>query len=163
MQMMNRAHAARIAHTAQDSLEDGRAAWAQPVLAIALACLLLLAGLMLASCGGQASNAKQITVSVTIDGTEGGKGTIYDGSVQIPEGGSVYDALLETGVDMKVKSSSAYVESIGGLAEKEQASTSGWIYRVNGEMAGVMCSEYKLNEGDKVSWTWYLDALNVKE
>ena len=130
--------------------------------------LTLVSGLVLGGCaagadaGGDASG-DTITVSLLVDGTEAGKGIIFDDKVQIPANSSVYDLLLASGLDMKARQSTTYVESLGGLAEKEQVMTSGWIYRVNGVKAGVLAGGYTLEDGDEVSWTWYLDALAVTE
>lgn len=47
-----------------------------------------------------------------------------------------------------------YVEGINHIFEKATTSTSGWVYLVNGKMAGVGCSEYKLKAGDYVEWRY---------
>ena len=45
-----------------------------------------------------------------------------------------------------------YVAAIGGLAEKEHGSQSGWMYSVNGSAPNVSCGKYVLKDGDTVSW-----------
>ena len=134
------------------------------------AALMLVAALALCACSGGdggsgGASGPQMTVHVTIDGTEGGKGIIYDGDVTIAEGESAYTATLATEVDMVSGSSlgmGAYVSSIAGLSEKDPQPTSGWIYSVNGEHASVSCDGYTLADGDVVEWVWHIDAVSAQ-
>lgn len=48
--------------------------------------------------------------------------------------------------------SSAYIDGISGVFERDCGELSGWTYRVNGETPGVGCGEYSLREGDNVEW-----------
>ena len=137
---------------------------AAPLIAIVSA--LALAFALAAGCsqgeGGGAPAAETITVTCTIDGTEGGHGLIYDGTLELEQGSNVYDALLATEVDLSVKSSmgmGTYVAGIDGLMEKEQSNDSGWLYSINGEVASVGCDSYTLADGDAITWEWKLDAL----
>lgn len=50
--------------------------------------------------------------------------------------------------------SGCYVKGIGYLYEKKAGSMSGWIYQVNGKSPNVSASQYKLQEGDVVSWIY---------
>lgn len=99
----------------------------------------------------EAENATAIAVS--------DDGIIFDGTVQVPVGATVDDALMATGVDVGTTSSSmgAYVSSIGGLAEKDAGETSGWTYYVNDESAAVASSESVLQDGDSVEWRYVLE------
>lgn len=135
---------------------------------------LALASVLVAGCsqgaaegdsGAGAAPAGDGTISVTctIDGTEGGHGVIYDGALSLPEGSNVYDALLATGVDLSVKASmgmGTYIEGIDGLMEKEQSPNSGWLFSVNGTISSVGCDSYFLEDGDAVEWVWKVDALS---
>ena len=47
-----------------------------------------------------------------------------------------------------------YVEGINHIFEKSCKGTSGWVYLVNGKMANVSCSSYKLKPGDYVEWRY---------
>lgn len=110
--------------------------------------------------GGAASQGEQsaerlITVSVTVDGSAAGAGS-SSARVSVVPGASAYDALMACGVSVNAQSSAygMYVSAIGGLAEKEHGSMSGWIYTVNGSEPSVSCSSYTLNDGDTVVWRY---------
>ncbi len=47
-----------------------------------------------------------------------------------------------------------YVEGINHIFEKACKGTSGWVYLVNGKMAGTTCSNYILKPGDYVEWRY---------
>ena len=49
---------------------------------------------------------------------------------------------------------SIYIEGIGNLYEFDAGFLSGWIYRVNGEILSVGCSQYKLKNGDKIEFLY---------
>jgi len=49
---------------------------------------------------------------------------------------------------------SVYIESIGNLYEFDAGELSGWIYRVNGKILSVGCSQYKLKSGDKIEFLY---------
>ncbi len=49
---------------------------------------------------------------------------------------------------------SVYIEGIGNLYEFDAGNLSGWIYRVNGEVLSVGCSQYKLKDGDKIEFLY---------
>lgn len=49
---------------------------------------------------------------------------------------------------------SYYIEGIGGLYEFDCSSSSGWIYCVNGEKPNRSCSEYAVNDGDKIVFAY---------
>ena len=49
---------------------------------------------------------------------------------------------------------SVYIEGIGDLYEFDAGDLSGWIYRVNGEILSVGCSQYKLKSGDKIEFLY---------
>lgn len=125
------------------------------------ACALALA---VAACGsapaasGDASDAEDrsaIAVTVEIDATAG-EGEATSAEVEVPEGATVYDALVATGVDVNASDSDygMYVQGIDGLAGGDFGDMSGWMFEVNGEMAEVGCSQYELSDGDVVTWTY---------
>lgn len=134
------------------------AAFAALVLAVGLAAC----GAAPATDGSAASGAdepqeQQATISVTveIDATAGeGESTTAD--VDLPEGATVYDALVATGADVNATDSDygMYVQGINGLAGGDFGDMSGWMFEVNGEMAEVGCSQYELKAGDVVTWTY---------
>lgn len=52
---------------------------------------------------------------------------------------------------------SVYIEGIGNLYEFDCGPTSGWRYKVNGEMPMVGCSEYILKAGDTIEFEYTCD------
>ena len=75
--------------------------------------------------------------------------------VTLPEGASVYDALVATGVSFDY--SSGYVSSINGLAELDGGSMSGWLFQVDGEYPSVGCESYELSGGEQIVWIYIRD------
>lgn len=76
-------------------------------------------------------------------------------SITLKKGSTVFDALnnvcSSNGVSLKYQSK-AYIQSIGGLAEKDCGGSSGWMYRVNGETPMKAASKYTLSDGDRIEW-----------
>lgn len=95
-----------------------------------------------------------VTVSVSSDSV-GGPVSAFQ-NVTLDQGASVYDALRATGVGIDSRSTQygRYVSAIGGLAEKQHGSGSGWIYTVNGSSPSQSCDSYVLSDGDAVSWMY---------
>lgn len=102
--------------------------------------------------GSQESNYVTVTVSVTSSAV--GNPVSSGGTFTFNEGATVYDALCALGLSVNAHGSSygTYVAAIGGLAEKEHGSTSGWMYSVNGVTPMTACSNYVLSNGDNVVW-----------
>lgn len=112
--------------------------------------------------GGSASTGSQsgsqqpgyVTVTVSVTSSAVGNPVSSGGTFTFNEGATVYDALCALGLSVNAHGSSygTYVAAIGGLAEKEHGSTSGWMYSVNGVTPGMACSSYVLSNGDNVVW-----------
>lgn len=112
--------------------------------------------------GGSASTGSQsgsqqpgyVTVTVSVTSSVVGNPVSSGGTFTFNEGATVYDALCALGLSVNAHGSSygTYVAAIGGLAEKEHGSTSGWMYSVNGVTPGMACSSYVLSNGDNVVW-----------
>ena len=102
--------------------------------------------------GSQQSGYVTVTVSVTSSAV--GNPVSSGGTFTFNEGATVYDALCALGLSVNAHGSSygTYVAGIGGLAEKEHGSTSGWMYSVNGVTPNTACSNYVLSNGDSVVW-----------
>lgn len=100
-----------------------------------------------------------VSFSLKVDATQADKGMLYDKDVTAEEGTTVYDALVDTGLDLAVDSSSGsvYVDGIGGVIGSQTSSTAGWLYTVNGEVPMVGADSQKIEEGDQVVWTFYPD------
>lgn len=96
-----------------------------------------------------------ITVSLTVDASVVGGGS-SSARISVPAGSSVYDVLRASGVNYSARDTQygIYVESIGGLAEKEHGGTSGWTYYVDGVMPMTSCANYKLAGGEKIVWRY---------
>lgn len=90
---------------------------------------------------------------MTVDGSAAGAGS-SSAAVALEQGATVYDALKATGVSINATDTQygIYVSSIGGLAEKEHGSSSGWMYSVNGVTPMTSCGNYTLKNGDSVVW-----------
>lgn len=121
-----------------------------------------------------AAPPKQNTVSLTVDcknaidygilenpnfkDTLPQNGVIFsDANVQFTEGESVMKVLKRALKSQKTVcqiTSGGYVVSIAGLAEKDCGETSGWMYRVNGELPNVSCKYYTLQAGDRVEFIY---------
>ena len=97
---------------------------------------------------------------MTVDATDAGKGMLYDGGGTVDKGVTVYEALVDTGLDLKVNSSSgsAYVDGIGDVVASETGSTAGWLFTVNGEVPSVGADQVVIADGDVIAWTFYTDA-----
>lgn len=97
-----------------------------------------------------------ITVYVSVDSSSVGSPVSAGGTVTLDAGATAFDALRALGVSCNAQGSQygVYVSSIGGLAEKEHGSTSGWVYYVNGSFANTSASNYALADGDTVQWVY---------
>lgn len=99
-------------------------------------------------------------ISVSVDGSAAG-GERYARSVPFREGMTAYDALVASGAGVNARDTQfgTYVAAIDGLAEKEHGSMSGWVYAVNGVEPNTACSNYTLQAGDTLTWTY----VNVED
>lgn len=95
-----------------------------------------------------------VNVSVSVDSAAAGGGVSASGSFSFAPGATPYDALCALGLSVNARSTGygTYVAAIGGLAEKEHGSQSGWMYSVNGNTPMTACNNYVLSDGDSVVW-----------
>ena len=117
------------------------------------------------SSGGSTSSSSQrgaLTVNVTVDGSAGGAGS-GSATVSLPEGSTVYDALVATGVDVNARMTTfgMYVAGINGLSEKATINGinypgSGWVYYVDGNFADRSSAAYQLADGMNIYWCFTL-------
>ena len=100
------------------------------------------------------SSSSLITVYVSVSSSAVGNPVSGGGTFTFNQGATVYDALCACGLSMSASNTGygVYVAAIGGLAEKEHGSMSGWMYSVNGVVPMTACSNYTLQNGDSVSW-----------
>lgn len=74
----------------------------------------------------------------------------------------LYRALRERKIHLEFSETpvygSVYIEGIGNLYEMDGGPLSGWTYTVNGSMPGYGCSQWILEDGDKVEFLYILDG-----
>ena len=135
------------------------------ILVVLMALVMVLAMTACGGSGGDAGSADNaaepaaaMTVKLDIDyPDESGVSDVDETAVEIPEGGTVLDALNAYAeannceVLMDESSDSPYVTSIGGVAATDVA---GWVYEVNDEMVMESADACVLNAGDEVSWSF---------
>ena len=111
------------------------------------------------ACGnneGASSNGEMIDVCIEIDYPDAaGVADVEDYEFQVSEGTTALDMLHAygeaTGIEiiMSDTSATAYVTSIGGVAETMDA---GWIYEIDGEMTLETADEYVVKQGTEITW-----------
>lgn len=87
-------------------------------------------------------------------------------TIKLPKNSTAYDALNQAckafDIQMEAKFTpiynTYYVEGINYLYEKAAGNMSGWIYKVNGKVASIGASAYKIKEGDKITWHYTVDG-----
>lgn len=93
-------------------------------------------------------------------------------SVILAEGDTVADVLKRAAkahrLAYEIRGSGAmtYIRGIDGLYEFDDGPTSGWKYRVNGDVPDIGGGSYKLKSGDRVEWFYTSEddeAQEVKE
>ena len=99
----------------------------------------------------------KVSISITID-TTGANGTIMrtENPVTLDEGATAYDAVVQVmGADAVNAQDSQYGKNftaIGGVAQGEHGSGSGWMYDINGTLESVSSDQYMLTDGDALVW-----------
>ena len=135
-----------------------------------LAALRLALSLALVGCGGSAATTETpqaeteavtaqatITVQVVVEDATGDEAVeLAAVNVEVPEGGTVLDALEASGIEYTSEDSEygAFVTSIAGVAGTD---TTGWVYTVNGEEIMESADTCVLEGADLVTWsliTW---------
>ena len=126
--------------------------------------------------GGGTVSRIQVSVQVkTHDGEACGGGYTYQSNekdyttlvartVTVPEGTTASEALTAVldaaGVEYTIRS--GYVSQIGGLAEFDHSSRSGWMYMVDGVLPEVGAGQYQLRDNCEVVW-FYTDDYTKEE
>lgn len=109
--------------------------------------------------GGGAPVSNTITVSVT--GYQG-QTMLATQSLNFTSGMTALSALINTGLNVKIKTGSGYVEAINNLSEFDHGVESGWKYTVNGNYPSISANNYLLQTGDVVRWV-YVTKINEGE
>ena len=128
------------------------------VLVILMTLVMVFA---MTACGGNSgsnSSTGTVTVEIEIDyPDESGIADVEEAVVEIPEGGTVLEALNTYAeangceIVMEENATPPYVISIGGL---EATATAGWVYEVNDEMVMESADACVVNNGDEISWSF---------
>lgn len=81
---------------------------------------------------------------------------------EIESGETVYDILTEAArkYNIQLQANGGYIAGIAYLYEYDYGDLSGWIYHVNGDTPFVMCSDYKLSDGDVIEWLYTCELGN---
>ena len=125
------------------------------ILIVLMALVMVFA---MAACGGgnSTSEGQMIDVCIEIDYPDmAGAPDVEDYKFQIPEGTTALDMLHAYGeaanveIVMSDTSATAYVISIGGVAETEGA---GWIYEIDDAMTLDPADKYIVKQGDEIKW-----------
>ena len=105
------------------------------------------------------SDAQEVTYTLKIDATAADKGMLYDDVVSTKPGTTVYTALIDMGLKLKVDNSSGsvYVDGIGDVVASETSPNAGWLFTVNGEAPNTDASKIQIADGDVVVWTFTAD------
>lgn len=113
-----------------------------------------------------------VTIEIRCDTIVGKSESEYipsDGTIlgrtefDISEGETVYDILTQAARKYNIQmqaDANGYISGIGYLYEFDFGDLSGWIYHVNGDTPFMMCSEYKLSDGDRIEWLYTCDLGN---
>lgn len=151
-----------------------------PKSSFVVAALFSLA-LALAGCGqqaaqtatgsGEASSAaatsddQEITYTLKVDATAADKGMLYDSVVSTKPGATVYSALIDTGLTLKVNDSSGgvYVDGIEDVVASQTSPNAGWLFTVNGEAPDTDASKVQIANGDVVAWTFTADYTKEQQ
>ena len=115
-----------------------------------------------------ASEAKSVCVTITINckhaaeyGAEVPDYFVSGAKYTAEQGATVSDALegvcADNGLTIEYKRKT-YIEGIGGLKALDCGASSGWTYRVNGELVMKAASKCELNDGDRIEWIYVTDA-----
>ena len=106
-----------------------------------------------------AAAADEVAFTMKIDASDADKGVLYEASSTAKKGATVYEALIDTGLDLTVTTSSGttYVDGIEGVVASEVGPTAGWLFTVNGESPNVGADAYQIADGDEVVWTFTSD------
>lgn len=87
-----------------------------------------------------------------------GREIIFDNSVVIEDGFTVYD-ILDENLDIESNSGGNFITSISGLETYNGGSKEGrldWFYYVNGICCNVGAMDYDLNVGDVIWWDYHV-------
>ncbi len=110
------------------------------------------------------SDSQEVTYTLKVDATAANKGMLYDGVVTTKPGTTVYMALIDTGLKLKVDNSSGgvYVDGIDGVVASATSPNAGWLFSVNGETPNTDAGKVQISNGDTVVWTFTADYTKMQ-
>ena len=130
--------------------------------------LVLLLAFTLVSCGSSGSGAPADEpvvnpVNLTMEffiGLEDAENDGFEGilptSFIAEEGSTVLEATelfcLSNDISITIDTDKSYVTEIDGLTEKDYAETTGWIFKVNGEIPSIPADQVIIAENDEIRW-----------
>jgi len=110
------------------------------------------------------SESKSKKVTLTIVGYDGNyildtKSIKYTGTQTVAS--ILFSACNKYNIPYKYKGSGStvYISSMGGQAEKEHGSGSGWMVRVNGYLIDRSAGAWKVKDDDDIEWFYYSGSL----
>ena len=117
-----------------------------------------------ASSAAAASDTQEVTYTLKVDATAANKGMLYDSSVSGKQGTTVYAALIDTGLKLKVNNSSGsvYVDGIDDVVASTTSPNAGWLFTVNGETPNTDAGNVQIANGDVVVWTFTADYTKMQ-
>ena len=110
-----------------------------------------------------------VTMTIRCDTVAGKGGYVPDNGIildttefEIADGNTVYDILTEAAraYNIQLQANGDYIAGIAYIYEYDFGDLSGWIYHVNGDTPFVMCSDYKLSDGDVIEWLYTCELGN---
>lgn len=129
-------------------------------------CILLCVMAMVA-CGSPSDtyepvppvNPVNVTMEIVIgleDATEDGFEGMKETALCVEEGSNLQEATqlfcLANDITCSIDEKNNYVTEIGGLTEKDYMETTGWVFKVNGEVPSVPAVDVVVAENDKITW-----------
>ena len=110
------------------------------------------------------SDVQEVTYTLKVDATAANKGMLYDGVVSAKSGTTVYAALIDTGLKLKVDNSSGgvYVDGIDDVVASTTSPNAGWLFSVNGETPNTDASKVQIANGDVIAWTFTADYTKTQ-
>lgn len=107
---------------------------------------------------------QEVTYTLKVDATEANKGMLYDGELSAKSGTTVYMALVDTGLKLKVNNSSGgvYVDGIEGVVASETSPNAGWLFTVNGETPNTDAGKVQIANDDVIVWSFTADYTKTQ-
>lgn len=110
------------------------------------------------------ADEQEVTYTLKVDATEANKGMLYDGELSAKSGTTVYMALVDTGLKLKVNNSSGgvNVDGIEGVVASETSPNAGWLFTVNGETPNTDAGKVQIANDDVIVWSFTADYTKTQ-